>query len=149
MNPIKGRQVDGVIRSKLLPWGIPEPGGKRRERSMPSSFLSAALLAEQTEVTALFDRQFSSDGDESGKKLLSDALQATARDPLFTEVLQAAQGKVDEAFTATGRRKRGRASPFHQVAQGIASTQTASTIPARRPRRASACAPSWPTWKTG
>lgn len=125
LNPIKGRQVDGVIRTQLLPWGIPEPGGKRRERSMPSSFLSAALLAEQTEVTALFDRQFASDGDESGKQLLADALQATARDPLFTDVLHAAQLKVDEAFTATGRRKRGRASPFYQIAQDITSTKAA------------------------
>lgn len=123
LNPIKGRQVDGVIRSQLLPWGIPEPGGKRRERSMPSSFLSAALLAEQTAVTELFDRQLDSDADESGKQLLSDALQASAREPLFTDVLVAAQSKVDEAFTATGRRKRGRASPFHQVAQDISRTK--------------------------
>ena len=123
LNPIKGRQVDGIIRSKLLPWGIPEPGGKRRERSMPSSFLSAALLAEQTDVTALFDRQLGADDDESGKQLLSDALQATARDPLFTNIVHAAQAKVDEAFTATGRRKRGRTSPFHQLAQDISSTK--------------------------
>ena len=125
LNPRKGRQVDGIIRSQLLPWGIPEPGGKRRERSMPSSFLSAALLAEQTDVTALFDRQLAGDGDESGKQLLADALQATAREPLFSDVLQAAQTKVDEAFTATGRRKRGRASPFHKVAQDITSTKAA------------------------
>ena len=39
-------------------------------------------------------------------------MQALAEDPRFKQVVDAVQEKVDEAFTATGRRRTGRGSPW-------------------------------------
>ncbi|MCG8419573.1 MAG: hypothetical protein MJE77_16705 [Proteobacteria bacterium] len=117
----KGRQVDSELR-KQLGWGIPEPGGRGGPRGFPTSFLTAALLAEQGEVADLFDRKLADDPDPSGKKLLADVLQATARDPLFGSIVKATQSKVDDAFTPTGKRSRARTSPFYGVAQELKKT---------------------------
>jgi len=114
----KGRRVDGELR-KLLRWGIPEPGGKGGPRGLPVSFLSAVLMAEQGQVEAIFETNLEGDKDESGKKLLGDALQALAQDPLFKAVLAEAQAKVDEAFTAKGGLKRGRDAPFERIKHDI------------------------------
>src|SRR5262249_7321865 len=51
------------------------------------------------------------------------ALQAMAQDPLFKSVLDAAQARVDEAFTPTGQRKRGAGDPFKQIADDVAARQ--------------------------
>ena len=56
---------------------------------------------------------------KSGRDRLTEALQAIAQDPLFTRMLTATQGKVDEAFTNTGKKKRGRASPFTEIADEV------------------------------
>lgn len=49
------------------------------------------------------------------------ALQAIAQDPLFKSVLDAAQARVDEAFLASGQRKRGANDPFPKIAKEVAS----------------------------
>ena len=107
----KGREVDGKLRDTLQ-WGLDRPGGKGKKKGFGESFLSTALLAEQGEVTAVLDRGLDDDPDESGKRRLVDALQALAQDPVFRQVLAATQQKVDEAYTGTGRKKSGRASPW-------------------------------------
>ena len=110
----RGREVDGALQA-LLRWGIEAPGGRRGRRGMPSSLITTALLGQQEEVTAILDASLADDADESGKQRLTEALQALAEDPRFKSVLNAVQDKVDEAFTATGRRKTGRASPWTQL----------------------------------
>lgn len=110
----RGREVDGALQA-LLRWGIEAPGGRRGRRGMPSSLITTALLGRQEEVTAILDASLADDADDSGKQRLTEALQALAEDPRFKHVLNVVQEKVDEAFTATGRRKTGRASPWTQL----------------------------------
>ena len=111
----KGREVDGRLQ-ELLQWGIEGPGGTgRRRRGVPESFITTALLGEQAEVTAILVRTLDDDPDDSGKRRLTEALQAMAEDPVFRGVFAATQAKVDEAYTATGRHKSGRGSPWVQL----------------------------------
>lgn len=114
----RARAVDAEIR-KHLRWGIPEPGGKGGPKGLPDSFLTTVLLARQDGVTALFDRSLGGDADESGRKRIAEALQAAAQDPLFAKVVERTQGRVDEAFTPTGRLRTHRSSPFRQVKEQL------------------------------
>lgn len=111
----KGREVDGRLQ-ELLHWGIEAPGaGARRRRGIPESFITNALLGAQDEVTAILGRSVADDPDESGKQRLTEALQAIAVHPLFKQILDATQAKVDEAFSPTGKRRSGRSSPWVQM----------------------------------
>ncbi|CAN5905845.1 hypothetical protein BH11MYX2_BH11MYX2_12030 [soil metagenome] len=114
-----GRQVDEKLR-KLLGWGIQAPGGAGAGRGFPDSFLAQVLLSEQDSVRkVLFDTSLTKDADESGRRRLTEALGALAQDPMFKAVLDDAQGNVDRAFTATGRKKKSAGSPFIEVAARI------------------------------
>ena len=116
----KGRDVDGKLR-RLLEWGIPEPGGKgkRLPRGLPRSFLTQVLLAEQGNTLDVFDNSLEDDPDESGKQFLGRALQALAQDPLFKDVLERSQRRVDEAFLPSGNKRRGRNDPFPKATLAI------------------------------
>ena len=92
----KQRQVDEELR-KLLRWGVPPPGGKTRGKGMPETFLSAVLLPPQDRVADVLARDLAGDPDESGKSRLEDALEALATDPLFKEILDQAQARVENA----------------------------------------------------
>lgn len=116
-----GREVEEKLRS-LLSWGIPAPGGKGGQRGIPHSFLAQALLAEQTDVRAVLEESLEEDKDGSGKVRLTTALKTLAQDPLFKKVLDRAQTEYDQYFTATGKSKRGKASPFTSVAEEIKRT---------------------------
>ena len=107
----KGREVDGTLQN-MLRWGIDPPGGRGGKRGIPSSLITTALLGEQSEVVAILDQNLSDDPNASGRDQLTDALQALAEDPRFKQVVDAAQEKVDEAFTATGQKRRGKGSPW-------------------------------------
>lgn len=99
------RAVDGTIRG-LLKWGLPDAAG--RTQGMADSFLVKTLLAPQPEVTEILASTLEHDKEESGRKRVLEALETIAEDPTFKQVLKAAQRKVSEAFTATGRRQQGR-----------------------------------------
>jgi DNA repair exonuclease SbcCD ATPase subunit len=114
----RAREVDGRL-SEILRWGLAPPGGKGRPKGMPVTFLSTALLAEQDEVAAIFNKALSGDSDESGKKRLIEALQAAAEDPLFKSVLHIVQARVDEAFASSGQRRRGKDSPWIKLREQI------------------------------
>ncbi len=118
----KGRDVDGHLR-RLLEWGIPEPGAKGKPWGLPTSFLTHVLLAEQDGATAVFEKSLVDDPDESGKRLLGQALQALAQDPLFKTVLEHSQQKVDEAFLPTGKKRRGQYDPFPGASRAIREAQ--------------------------
>jgi DNA repair exonuclease SbcCD ATPase subunit len=118
----RGRSVDGRL-SEILQWGLAPPGGKGRPKGMPMTFLSTALLAEQDRVAAIFDQALEQDSDESGKKRLIEALQAVAEDPTYKAVLAHVQGRVDEAFTANGGKRRGKSSPWTQIGEQIRQKQ--------------------------
>jgi recombinational DNA repair ATPase RecF len=111
----KGREVDGKLQG-LLRWGVDTPGGQgRRTRGMPESLITTALLGEQSDVVGILRRSLVDDANASGRERLIEALQALAEHPLFKQVVLRVQAKVDEAFTASGRRKRDRTSPWMQV----------------------------------
>ena len=110
----KGREVEGRIR-ELLRWGLAAPGGRGRTRGFSESFLATTLLADQATVSAVLGSGLEADADESGKRRLTEALQALAEDPLFRAVVAAAQDRVAEAFTSTGQRSRRRGSPWMRL----------------------------------
>lgn len=112
----RSREVDGRL-SEILGWGLAPPGGKGRPKGLPVTFLSTALLGEQDQVAAIFGQTLAEDSDESGKKRLLEALQAAAEDPRFKAVLEVVQAAVDEAFSASGSRRRGKDSPWTKLAE--------------------------------
>jgi chromosome segregation ATPase len=114
----RSREVDGRL-SEILRWGLAPPGGKGRPKGMPVTFLSSALLAEQDQVSGIFAQALSADSDESGKKRLMEALQAVAEDPVFKSILHIVQAKVEEAFGASGQKKRGKDSPWIKIQEQI------------------------------
>ena len=114
----RGREVDGQL-SEILQWGLAPPGGKGRPKGMPMTFLSTALLAEQDHVGAIFEQPLTGDSDESGKKLLIEALQAAAEDPLYKKVLDKVQERVDIAFSSTGKKKGGQNSLWTRMREAI------------------------------
>ncbi|MEM9068681.1 MAG: hypothetical protein AAGE52_09250 [Myxococcota bacterium] len=107
----KARQVDGELR-KLLGWGIASPGGKNAPRGLPESFLTRALLGEQTSASDLLRATLNEDSDGTGRERLTQALQVFAQDPLFKRILDAATLRVGEAFSATGKPRKARGAPF-------------------------------------
>ena len=110
----KGRDVDGKIRETLR-WGLDSPGGKGRKKGFSESFLSTTLLAEQTAVTTVLTKGLDQDPDESGKRRLTEALQALAEDPVFRQILAATQQRVDGAYTSSGQKSRRRGSPWVEL----------------------------------
>ena len=110
----KGRYVDGKIRETLR-WGLDSPGGKGRKEGFSESFLSTTLLAEQSAVAAVLTRGLDQDPDESGKRRLTEALQALAEDPVFRQILAATQQQVDTAYTSSGQKSRRRGSPWMEL----------------------------------
>ena len=109
----KGREVEGELQD-ILRWGIESPGGRGRAR-VPESFITTAVLGEQDDVTAILGRSLAADPDSSGRERLTEALQAMAEDPRLKGILASVQAKVDEAYTGTGRRRTGRASPWSML----------------------------------
>ena len=107
----RGREVEGSLQ-QILRWGIEAPGGRGGRRGMPSSLITTALLGEQSDVVGILNRNLADDPSASGRERLTEALQALAEDPRFKQVVDAVQAKVDEAFTATGRKRTGRSSPW-------------------------------------
>ena len=114
----KGREVEEKVRD-LLAWGIPAPGGKSGAKSLPTSFLANVLLGAQTDVDGILGDSIANDLDGTGKLRLSKALATLAQDPLFKRVFDAAQLEVDQCFTDTGRRKKGKDSKFTSVGQQV------------------------------
>ena len=110
----RGREVEGSLQ-QILRWGIEAPGGRGGRRGMPSSLITTALLGEQSDVVAILDQSLADDPNASGRERLTEALQALAEDPRFKQVVNAVQAKVDEAFTATGRKRIGRGSPWAEL----------------------------------
>ena len=110
----RGREVEGSLQN-ILRWGIEPPGGKSGKRGMPSSFITTALLGDQRDIDAILDASLANDPNASGRARLTDALQALAEDPRFKQVLASVQERFDEAFTATGRRRGGRGSPWNRL----------------------------------
>jgi DNA repair exonuclease SbcCD ATPase subunit len=122
----RSRQVDERL-SEILRWGVAPPGGKGRPKGMPMTFLTAALLAEQDRVGAIFNQALADDSDESGRKQLISALHAMAEDPTFKTVLSLVQERVAEAYnlSADGKAtpRRGRNSPWVKIREEIQRKQ--------------------------
>ncbi len=112
----RGREVDGRL-TDMLGWGARKPGGRGGPRGMPSTLITTALLGRQDEVTGILERSLTDDPTDSGREQLMRALEGLAEDPRLKKLLLAVQGKVDEAYTATGRRRSGRTSPWTQLRQ--------------------------------
>ena len=118
-----GKGVDGSLQD-ILRWGVKPPGGKGGKRGMPSSFITTALLGDQSAIEAILDASLGGDQDDSGRDRLTEALQALAEDPRFKQVLSSVQGNVDEAFTKSGKKAMGALSPWKKLlAERIAAEQ--------------------------
>lgn len=113
----KGDGVDDKLRT-MLGWGV--PGARARgPRGFPSSFLTTVLLGPQAVPGSMLGNSLDDDPTDSGRERLTEALQALAQDPRFKEILDEAQRKVDEAFTPTGKPRKGKASPLSPIKQRI------------------------------
>ena len=110
----RGREVEGSLQG-ILRWGIGPPSGRRGARGMPSSFITTALLGDQSAIEAILGTSLNDDPNDSGRDRLAEALQALAEDPRFKQVLSSVQGKVDEAFTKTGKKAMGALSPWKKL----------------------------------
>ncbi|MBV1860504.1 MAG: AAA family ATPase, partial [Nannocystaceae bacterium] len=121
----EGRGVDGRLRD-LLEWGLAAPGGRGGSHGFPKSFLATVLLGEQAMPYRLLEQSLESDAEDTGKARLVEALQAMATDPLYQQVLEHAQTRVDEAFTAKGKRSTRKGSPFERVGAEIKQRRAAS-----------------------
>jgi len=118
----RAREVEEKLRASLA-WGIAPPGGKGGPRGLPTSFLTNALLAPQTDVDAILSKSLATDAVATGKVRLSSALATLAQDPLFKRVLDAAQAEVNGSFTPKGKLKRGVGSPFVQASNAVKQLQ--------------------------
>ncbi|MDE2822012.1 MAG: hypothetical protein OXK79_00725 [Chloroflexota bacterium] len=114
-NDSRGREVDGRLREEILRWGIKPPGGKGGG-GLPSSLITTALLSDQSDVEAILGRSLADDAHDSGRDRLTEALHALAEDPRFKQIVDVVQARVDEAFTPTGKKKTGKASPWLRLA---------------------------------
>src|SRR5262249_25781981 len=92
-------------------------------KGLPESFLASALLADQDEVANIFEQDLDGDDVDSGRVRVRAALQAMAQDPLFKSVLDAAQVRVDEAFTPGGKPSWAASSPFKKMADDVKKRQ--------------------------
>ena len=90
---------------------------------MPETFLTEVLMPNQSQVARVLELSLEMDPDDSGKAHLTQVLQAMATDPVFKRVFAAATAKVDEAYTPTGQRKRGRGSPWAEARDRINELQ--------------------------
>lgn len=119
----RGREVDGRL-SEMLGWGARPPGGKGGKHGMPSTLVTTALLGRQDEVAAILEGSLAEDPTESGREHLMRALQSLSEDPRLKKLLDAVQEKVDEAYTGTGRRKSGAASPWTRLKEELRAAET-------------------------
>jgi hypothetical protein len=106
----EGRDVEGRIR-ELLSWGLPAPGG-RGPSQRTETYLTTALLGKQGDVSAIFDSSLKSDPDETGRALITRALDALGQDPVVTRLLERLKARSDEAYTSGGRHKRSADAPL-------------------------------------
>lgn len=119
----RGREVDGKL-NEMLGWGASPPGGRGGPRGMPSTLITTALLGRQDEVAAILERSLADDPTESGREQLMRALEGLSEDPRLKKLLDAVQEKVDEAFTATGRRRSGASSPWTRLKEEFQAAET-------------------------
>ncbi|MCU1234273.1 MAG: hypothetical protein JWP63_2240, partial [Candidatus Solibacter sp.] len=105
----QGRDVEGKLR-ELLNWGLAAPGGRATARA--ETYLTTALLGKQGEVSAIFDASLKRDQDETGRVLVTRALDALGQEPVVTRLLERLRERSGEVYTAGGRHKRTADSPL-------------------------------------
>jgi hypothetical protein len=101
--------VEGKLR-ELLNWGLAAPGGRVTQRA--ETYLTTALLGKQGEVSAIFDASLKRDNDETGRAMVTRALDALGQDPIVTRLLDRLKERSGEVYTASGRHKRMADSPL-------------------------------------
>lgn len=106
----ESRDVEGKLR-ELLNWGIAPPGG-RGAPQRAETYLTTALLGRQGEVGSIFDATLKRDQDDTGRALVTRALDALGQDPVVTRLLGILKERTGEAYTEKGRHKRGADSPL-------------------------------------
>ena len=96
--------MEGKLRD-LLQWGLAAPGG-RGATHRTETFLTTALLGKQGEVSAIFEASLKGDQDDSGRTLVTRALDALGQDPLVTKLLDRLKDRTGEVYTPSGRHRR-------------------------------------------
>ena len=76
------------------------------------TYLTTALLGRQGDVSSIFDASLRLDQDESGRALVTRALDALGQDPVVTRLLDRLKEHSGEVYTASGRYKRTADSPL-------------------------------------
>ncbi len=118
----ESRDVEGKLR-ELLNWGIAPPGG-RGAPQRAETYLTTALLGKQGEVGSIFDATLKRDQDDTGRALVTRALDALGQDPVVTRLLGILKERTGEAYTEKGRHKRGADSPLVRAQATLRERET-------------------------
>jgi DNA repair exonuclease SbcCD ATPase subunit len=118
----ESRDVEGKLR-ELLNWGIAPPGG-RGAPQRAETYLTTALLGKQGEVGSIFDATLKRDQDDTGRALVTRALDALGQDPVVTRLLGILKERTGEAYTEKGRHKRGADSPLVRAQATLSERET-------------------------
>jgi hypothetical protein len=105
----QGRDVEGKLR-ELLNWGLAAPGARATQRV--ETYLTTALLGKQGEVSAIFEASLKRDQDETGRALVSRALDALGQDPVVARLVDRLKERTGAVYTPGGRHKRTADSPL-------------------------------------
>lgn len=106
----QGRDVEGKLR-ELLNWGLAAPGG-RGASQRADTYLTTALLGRQGDVSSIFAATLKDDQDETGRALVTHALDALGQDPVVTRLLDRLKEHVGAVYTEKGNIKRTADSPL-------------------------------------
>lgn len=128
---VKARGVDGRLR-ELLGWGLPALGGKGRSPS--DSYLTTALLGQQSDVDGILDAGLGEQAS-AGRQVITEALNAMGQDPRVMRLLARLDEVVSQAFTKLGKAKAGAAAPLaKQLAEVQRQEQALAALEAERDR---------------
>jgi chromosome segregation ATPase len=116
----RGDAADVELQNHLS-WGLRTPGGRGGPRGIQSTYLSQALLAEQTKVASILEARLEEEGTHL--ELIKGALAAAVEDPRFKRALAAAQNEVDRYYTTSGVRRRTATSPWKKAQDAINQAQ--------------------------
>src|SRR3954462_15309186 len=90
------------------PPGAGRPRGHASHRHLSHHRTSG----KQGEVGAIFEASLKGDQDDTGRTLVTRALDALGQDPLVSKLLDRLKDRTGEVYTASGRHKRSIDSPL-------------------------------------
>lgn len=108
-----GDAADAKLREQLS-WGLRSPGGRGGPKGPQETFLTRALLAEQTGVSDILRAKLEDEASALTERVQS-ALAAAVEDPRFKRALALAARERDRFYSQNGRRSQKQTSPWKKA----------------------------------